>query len=248
MFALAATTRPIKFPRSRCAGMYAFNELFYTIAEKLQAVVLLLTANHSRAQCCKKAVAYCLKHYIRSYGGEVLGSLEAWQKAAVPSQALTHACAHPGSDRATATSPKNRFCPAAPTPAKSSAGLAHPWELSGVFGAAQLAQPHSKPGSSSSPAQEQNNCEQCRVLPSPAEEQSSPRGQALPQPRAKGIRLERSSLVPSPRRRQLLQAELSGMKRALQSSAASPGAIFLVVVEKMRRNDMGNVRNKARSN
>lgn len=122
----------------------------------------------------------------------------------------TYVCAHSRSDRAPATSPKNRFCPAAPTPAKSRAGLEHPWDLAGVFRAALLAQPRSEPGKGSSPSRESNNSEQCSctgpALPGGGA-QRSPRGQALPPPRAKGIRLERSSTVPSPRRRQLLQAE-----------------------------------------
>lgn len=78
--------------------MYAFNELFYTIAEKLQTVVLLplqITPQLSAV----KTVAYCLKHYIHSYGGEVLGSagrLARCRKLPCPhrrAQALTQACA-----------------------------------------------------------------------------------------------------------------------------------------------------------
>lgn len=98
MFALAVTTRPIKFPRSQCAGMYAFNELFYTIAEKLQTVVLLLLQITPELNAVK-TVTYCLKHYIRSYGGEVLGSagsVARCRKLPCPgrrAQALTQACA-----------------------------------------------------------------------------------------------------------------------------------------------------------
>lgn len=122
----------------------------------------------------------------------------------------TYVCAHSRSDTATATSPKNRFCPTTPTPAKSRAGLEHHWDLAGAFRAALLAQSCSKPGSSSSPSQGSNGCEQSSctgpALPGGGA-QRSPRGQAVPPPRAKGIRLERSSTVPSPRRRQPLQAE-----------------------------------------
>lgn len=78
--------------------MYAFNELFYTIAEKLQTVVLLLLQITPELNAVK-TVAYCLKHYIRSYGGEVLGSagsVARCRKLPCPgrrAQALTQACA-----------------------------------------------------------------------------------------------------------------------------------------------------------
>lgn len=163
MFSLAVTTRPIKFPRSQCAGMYAFNELFYTIAEKLQTVVLLLLQITPQLNAVK-TVAYCLKHYIRSYGGEVLGSagsLACCRKLPCPhrrAQALTQACARTRMSVHTqgVTEPlpppqRTDFCPAAPTPAKSRARLEHPWDLAEAFRAALLAQPRSKPGSSSSP-------------------------------------------------------------------------------------------------
>lgn len=71
-----------------------------------------------------KTVAYCLKHYIHSYGGEVLGSagsLARCRKLPCPrrrAQALTQACARTrmsvhtqGSDRATATSQKEQILP-----------------------------------------------------------------------------------------------------------------------------------------
>lgn len=42
MFALAGSTRPIKFPQCQRAGMYAFNERFYTSGKKLHMVFSLL--------------------------------------------------------------------------------------------------------------------------------------------------------------------------------------------------------------
>lgn len=71
MFALAVTTRPIKFPQCQCAGIYAFNELFYTIGKKLQTVFLLILQITPELNAVK-IVAYCLKYCVCSYGREVL--------------------------------------------------------------------------------------------------------------------------------------------------------------------------------
>lgn len=80
MFALAVTTRPIKFPPCQCAGTYAFNELFYTIGKKLQTVFLLIPQMTPELNAVKKKikkiVAYCLKYCVCSCGRDVLGQGE----------------------------------------------------------------------------------------------------------------------------------------------------------------------------
>lgn len=123
-----------------------------------------------------------------------------------------------------------------------------------MHGAAALPpQPRSEPGSSQSPSakRRQNNSERggCAglALLSVRAKLACKVTQLLP-PRAKGIRLERSNKVPSPTPGSSSRQGLRGVKQALERSAASLGAIFLAVFKKMRRNDMGNVRNKARSN
>lgn len=71
----------------------------------------------------------------------------------------------------------------------------------------------------------------------------------LPPPGARGIRLERSNKVPSPRGSRQLQAETApGETGAGKVYCFSRSYFFLAVFKKMRGNDMGNVRNKARSN
>lgn len=221
MFSLAVTTRPIKFPRSQCAGMYAFNELFYTIAEKLQTVVLLplqITPQLSAV----KTVAYCLKHYIHSYGGEVLGSagrLARCRKLPCPhrrAQALTQACARTRMSVHTqgVTEPlpppqRTDFAPQHPHLPRAEQGWSIPGTWQRLSGQRCSLSPARNRGAAAPLDRKRIILSNAvaQVLPSPAEEHGSPRGQALPPPRAKGIRLERSSTVPSPRRRQLLQAE-----------------------------------------
>lgn len=252
MFSLAVSTRPIKFPRSQCARMYAFNELFYTIAEKLQTVVLLLLQITPELNAVK-TVAYCLKHYIHSYGGEVLGSagsLARCRKLPCPrrrAQALTQACAHTRMSVHTqgVTEPlpppkRTDFTPQHPHLPRAERGWSIAGTSQGLSGQRCSLSPAPKRGAAAPLHRNRIILGMPRSCPAQVRH--------CHRPGRKGSDLKGAARCHLPAAGSRSRHRLRGVKRALQSSTASPEAIFLVVVEKMRRNDMGNVRNKARSN
>lgn len=111
MFALAGSTRPIKFPQCQRAGMYAFNERFYTSGKKLHMVFSLLLQITPELNAVKnRGILFKVLHSERRKGSPQ-PALEARQTArcrklpcpARQAQALTqthartHVSAHMGS-------------------------------------------------------------------------------------------------------------------------------------------------------
>lgn len=152
------------------------------------------------------------------------------------------------------------LCPAAPTHAPAAKGRAdpeHPRDTAGALRGdaarpAPLLAALGTGGSASSPSRKQGrrNSERrgfSRACPPQLQSKARPQGHAAAAGREESglkgaIRYHLPVAAGSSRQRPC------GAKRALERSAASLGAIFPAVFKKMRGNDMGNVRNKARSN
>lgn len=209
-------------------------------------------------------MAYCLKHYIRSYGGEVLGragSLARCRELPCPrrqAQALTQACARTRMSVHTqgVTQPlpppqRIDFAPQHPHLPRAERGWSIAGTSQGLSGQRCSLSPAPNRGAAVPLHRDRMVVSRAvaQVLPSPAEERSAHREvRHCHRPGRKGSDLKGAARYHLPAAGSRSRQRLRGVKRALQSSTASPGAIFLVVLEKMRRNDMGNVRNKARSN